>query len=555
MTDPNGPNQTGPHPYTSQEPNQGPYPNPPAPAAAAPQQYWQPAPAGSWQQTEQAPVYQQPYPAEHPAQPPSGAARTSTRRKVLTAAGAGVPVLGAAAYLASRLGSHPASVTAGGSGYEPGDYNPSSLPSAAGAVNGISTSMVQSMLSKANKALASKEPDGYVSLFTGTPAKQAPITFANLMKFDFSFAQFQLIDSVTRQFDTGDGASMQIDVAFTHQLSGVDAGQVAEWYRWTVTRDGSGSPVVSKVTGSPSISGSLKYTYYPMPWDSPTDIEVAKQGSTVVCAEAPHAASVKQFLSTIATAVADNRHEWASGGGSMAGVAPGALIMLGPADQLYYWFSGAANKAGYEAGLTTPVINPAWLPENTDAQYRFTAARIALNLDTEFFTVNAGSNSVRSLAKHEDTHNFMFTLETVAEDTIPLWVVEGLADFMASHDFPNAVQAYFRDDNIRAYAAGYQGNRWDGSIPNNDEVYSSNNLVGSASYGLATMIFYYVHSRWGMAGVVKLASANYRAAAASDGSQGRDDVGGAIQSALGVSQDELTSGWLGFLKAQLGVSA
>jgi hypothetical protein len=415
--------------------------------------------------------------------------------------------------------------------------------------------MVQSMLSKANKALAGKDQDGYVSLFTGAPATQAPITFANLLKFDFSFAQFQLIDSVTRQFDAGDGVSVQMDIAFVHQLRGVDAGQVAEWYRWTVTRDGAGNAVVSKVTGSPSISGSLKYTYYPMPWDSATDIEVAKQGSAVVCAEAPYAGSVRQFAGTIATAVADNRDEWSSGGGSMAGVAPGALFMLGPSDQLYFWFSGAANKAGYEAGLTTPVINPAWLPENTDAQFKFTASRIALNLDTEFFTVNQGSNSVRCLAKHEDTHNFMFTLETAEEDTIPLWVMEGLADFMASHDFPNAVQAYFRDDDIRAYAAGYQGNRWDGTIPNNDEVYSPTALVGSASYGLATMMFYYVHARWGMAGVVKLASANYRVAAASGGSQGRDNAAAAIQSALGVSQDELTSGWLGFLKAQLGVAA
>jgi hypothetical protein len=271
---------------------------PPPQYPAAPQQPWQYGPQPGFQQAQPMP------------QPPAPKSGRFNRRNALIAAATALPVLGSLGYRVSRLGG---SAQALGGGGVSGDDDPSTLPSAADAVNGISVAMVQSMLTQANQAIASGDPSGYVSLFTGAAARQAPATFKNMQKFDFGFAQFQLIDNVTRQFDAGDGASVNMDIAFVHQLKGTDAGKLAEWYRWTITKDGSGKPLVTKVTGSPSVNSFLKYTYYPMPWDSSTDIEVARQGSTVVCAEQPYASAVQQYLNTIATAVQDNRDEWSSG--------------------------------------------------------------------------------------------------------------------------------------------------------------------------------------------------------------------------------------------------
>lgn len=550
MTEPNQPYPPGP-PYA--DPGaQSPYPG----APAAGQQQWQappPAPPGPW--PGPAPQPQQYGPAPVGGQAPR-TDRSSTRRRLLTAAGAGIPVLAAGGYVVSRLGSTNTSsnTTGGGSGYDPGNYNPSTLPSAAGDLNGITTSTVTAMLAKANSALASRDQNAYTALFTGSAATQAARIFKNLGKFQFSFAEYQLIGAQTRQFDTGSTASVDMDIAFVHQVTDVDRDQVAEWYRWTIVKDGSGSPIVSKITGSPSINASAKFTYFPMPWDSSTDVKVIKRGRAVVCAEAPYASAVELWADTLAAAVQDNRDEWAAAGGP-GGIAPGALYMLGPGSQLYYWWAGNANAAGHEAGLTTGMVSPKWLADPGSTVLTIAGARISLNLDSQFFTKNRGSLSVRSLARHEDTHNMLFTLLTAEDDTVPLLIVEGYADYKATCDYTSAVQTYFRDDDIRSYAKGINTNgaKWGGGFPSKDEIYNGNATVSSGAYGLSAMLFYYIASLHGPAAAVKLLVANYEAASPDGIAQGKDNLGAAIQSALGISQTQLQAGWSDFLKQQLGV--
>jgi len=335
--------QYGPHP-----PQQPGSETPPGMRPGAPCNSGRAAPYGHGRQPprtpQQAPNAFVPPPV---AQQHQNATTWSTRRKMLAIGLGALPVIGLGAYAATAFASHTSNqASSGGGGFNPGNYNPSTLPSAAGAVNGVSVAAVQGMLAKATTALATGNQQDYVSLFSAAAAQQAPTTFQNMRKFGFSYAQFQLIGSSTRQFDAGDGVSVEMDIAFVHQVTDADRGKIAEWYRWTITKDGSGTPVVSKVTGSPSIDQSLKYTYYPMPWDSPTDIEVVKLGHAVVCAEKPYASAVQQYASTIAAAVEDNRDEWAAAGGP-DGIAPGAVYMLGPADQLYMWFDGSNNPAGH----------------------------------------------------------------------------------------------------------------------------------------------------------------------------------------------------------------
>lgn len=552
MTDPSGPYQNGPHPDWTPRPaesagvQQPGHPQPGWPAA--------PPPANPWTGS------QQPPPAPGTGLAPVGQARSATRRRVLTATGAAIPVLGAGAYFVSRLGSsgaaNPVVGGGGGGGFDPDNNNPSTLPSAAGDPNGISVSAVQSMLTKANQALKNKDQQAYTSLFTGTAATQAATLFKNLMKFEFAVAEYAFIGNSTRQFSTGSTATVGMDIAFTHQLADVDPGRVAEWYRWTLTKDGSGKPIITGLGGSPTVNASAKYVYYPHPWDSPHDIIVIKQGSAVMCAETEaDAAVMRKFTNDVAAAVQNNRDEWTAAGGSLKGVSPGALFMFTPAAQLYTWYSGESNMAGYEAGLTTPMISADWLADPDGTVESYSGARIALNIDTPYFTFNQGENSVRTLAKHEDAHALVFPLDSAIQTTIPLWIVEGFADYMATRDYSQPVQNYLENPTIRAYAAGENGRKWSGTFPTDAEVYSPDPTVMGGSYGLSAMVFYYVASTHGMPGVVKLLTADYQAPSPDGVIRGTDNVAAAIQSALGISQDELESGWVQFVKQQLGVSA
>lgn len=546
---------TEPYGHYRQNPHEQPQAQPAPPQAPAGN--YGGAPAGCSQPAAQpyppAP-YPQPYQQPGPPPGPAPAPRSSTRRRLLTTAGALLPVVGAGAYFVSRLGSNTASSTAtgGSGGYNPGDYNPSSLPSAAGDPNAVSVSAVQAMLATANKALAGRDQRGYTSLFTGPAAAQAATLFKNLGKFRFDFAEYQLIGDSTRQFSTGDSSTVGMDIAFTHQLTGVDPGKVAEWYRWTITKDGSGNPIITGLGGSPTVNASAKYVYYPHPWDSPHDLIVHYQGNAILCAEtASDAAIMMKYANEAAAAVANNLDDWKSGAGNLHGVSPGALFMHTSAADLYTWYSGKANLAGFEAGLTTPMISADYLADPTGRVMSYSGARIAINLQTSFFQDDQGEDSPYVLYKHEGFHALAFPLLSAVQSTIPLWEVEGAADFFATHGYANPVAGYLRVPDIRAYAKS----GWDGNFPTDGEVYSQVETVGNGSYGLSAMISYYVYDRFGMPGVCKLLTANYEAASPDGIAQGQDNVASAIQSALGISQNELHSGWRAFMAQKIGVSA
>jgi hypothetical protein len=524
------------------------------PPPGYPQPYTQTGPAG--------PIGPVHAPANGAGRPPT-AAGTSNRRRFLLGAAAGVPLLGALGFLVSRLGGSASNQAAGGGGggIDPGNYDPSSLPTAAANPNGISTSDVQALIANANKALKSRDEKSFVSAYAqGATATQAARMFSNIGKFDFDFLEYQLIGDGTREFGAGSDTTVGVDVALVHQISGVDVAHVAEWYRWELSKQGAGAPVViESVTGSPSLSmGGARYVYYPHPWDSSADITVIKQGSAILCAEnASDAAVMKAHAAEAVAAIQHNQDGWASGGGKRGQLAGALLMAASTRDKFYSWFSGAANSYGFEAGLTIPMITAEAMASGSPV-VAFGGARITLDITTSYFTVDKGGDSAFSIFGHEDAHKLTFPLLTAEQPTVPLWVVEGWADFMGTRTVAGGVKNYFRVADIKAYAAGQTttGAKWNGSLPTDDEIYSkADSMVGSASYGLAATAYYYIASIKGLPGAVAFLEANYQAAPANGGTgNGADNLASAFQSALGMDQGTFVAGWLAYIKQQIGVS-
>lgn len=565
-------------PYANQQQYPGgPYPQQPGPAAYGRPGYVTPAPGNGVAPDPgrsapyPAPNYPPPYPPPAPpyAQqfPPAGpgtgvqaaGAGGSNRRRFLFGAGIGVPVLGALGFLLTRLGGGGSNQAAGnGSGVDPNNYDPSSLPSAAQNPNAISTDDVQALIATANKALKNRDDATFVAAYApGAAAKQASRMFANIGKFDFDFLEYQLISKATRTFDSGSDSTLGVDVALVHQISGVDVTHVAEWYRWNLSRQGSGAPVViESVTGSPSLSmGGAKYVYYPHPWDSTADITVIKQGNAILCAEDSSDAEImRKHASEAVAAIQHNQDAWTSGGGK-SGLTAGALMMAAHTrDSFYKWFSGAANTYGNEAGLTIGMITAEALASGGGV-IAIGGSRITLDVTTQFFTVDQGGDSVVSILQHEDAHKLVDPLLTATD--VPKWVVEGFADYMATRTL-GGLKSYFRIPDVKSYAAGRtnSGKAWDGTLPTDDEVYdNSDATIESGSYGLSTIAYYYIESVKGLSGVVSFIQANYQAAAIDNGLQsGKDNLAAAFQSVLGMSQQTFVSGWLAFMKQQIGVS-
>ena len=478
------------------------------------------------------------------------------RRKLLIALGIGIPVatLGAVGVKVAMSSKANANNSADG-GVDPNNYNPSTLPTAAGA-GGISTTAVQTLISKLNRCFTNRDRGTFVSAFaSGATQTQAGIMFDNIGQLSFDFLQYQLIGQGGRQFTTGNGSDVAMDVALVHKLTGIDGENVAEWYRWTLTQSGTSAPIViSNVTGSPSINAEAKYVYYPSVWDATEHITVFKRNNVVVVgATAADAAKIQSFnvADSIETAVANNRNGWSQGSGK-TGVSPGVLaIGTSSRDAFYSWFSGRANQYGNEAGLTIAMITAASLADT--GPLAFGGSRITLDLTSDYFSNDSGEDDVQSLVQHEDAHNLVFPLMSASSTTIPLWVVEGFADFMASRTDSNPLQSYLRLVDVKNYIAGNnaEGEKWDGTFPSDANVYSSDLAISNGCYGLGALAYYYIQQEKGLAGAIAFLEANY-IAAANGTVNGSDNLDAACNSVLGYNSSTLNTNWQAFVHSTVG---
>ena len=490
--------------------------------------------------------YAQPGPYATPPEPPP---RRGVRRRGLLLGGLGV--LAAAGGVGAVAATRHSSAVASVGGSDPNAWDPGTLPGADAGGAGITTQDVRNVLDALNRALTAGNVDAYLAVHAASAAADARQRFENLQRIPFDQASYQLLGSGSRDFQTGPGAQQQIDIAFVHKITGVDVRPVAEWYRITLARAAAADPPrITAATGSPSANGTVKYVYYPAPWDAGAPITVVRRANVVLAAVgAKDAATAAKAADLAAAAVAENTALWKQGGGP-DGYAPG-IFALGTSDTGTFeqWWSGKANKKGSEAGLTIPLVDAASM-DNPDAPRRTVGgARIILDLTSDFFTGDSGEENRKTLIKHEAWHALVAPL--VTGDGAPLWVDEGGAEWAAKHAYSGAIR---NDPNlvaVRDLVAGRLGSTWDGaSLPRNDQVYATGEAT-NAGYGLSSLAFYYIAETFGLPALIAFAAANYKIPADPSGINGTDDLAAAVQKTLHVDLPAFQRGWAAFVHAHL----
>lgn len=458
--------------------------------------------------------------------------------------------------IGTALALHKSSNTGEGTDTGSNGWDPNTLPSAADASGGITASDVQTVLDAKNRALKTGDRDLFTAPHSGSGQAAAGLLFDNLREVPFTKAEYQLLGQGSRSFQSAVGARQDIDIAFVHQITGVDVRPVAEWYRWTLQRPAPSSPVViTAVTGTPSVNSSERYVYYPGPWDAGERITITRRPGVVLAAVGDHDAEIVKALADDAEhAVAENLALWKQGGGP-AGVSPG-IFALGTSnrDAFYSWWSGKANQHGFEAGLAIEVVDAVSM-DHPSGRRTVGGARIILDLTSSYFTGPSGQTNRKTLIKHEAWHALLYPLLTATFDSQPLWVVEGVADWAAKHDYPNSIAGDPNMQAARQLATGALGTAWDKhTLPTNAQVYAGSGAEMNAGYGLSTLAFHYIAATYGLAALVRFVVANYQVPADPSGINGADNLDAALRQSLGVDLTTFQNGWAGYVRTSLALA-
>ena len=481
---------------------------------------------------------------------PPAPPRRRVGRRAMLAGGAGL-LLAAGGGVLAAVRHDSGSSSAGDSA---GQWDPNTLPTAAGDPGAISAADIQALLDRKNRALKTSDRTAFTAPHAPATAAAAARLFDNLTRVPFDQAQYQLLGQGSRSFQSGTGTQLQVDVAFVHQVTGVDVRPVAEWYRWTLARSGPGQPVaITAVTGSPSVNQSEKWVYYPSIWDSPHPITVLRRPNVLLAAESDHDAAILASVADQAQqAVAENLQAWRAGGGP-PGVSPG-VFYLGTSnrDSFYDWFSGRANQHGHEAGLTIEVVDARSM-DQPDGLRTVGGARVVLDLTSGYFTTVRGENTPKTLLKHEGWHALLFPLLTASVDSLPLWAVEGSADWAAKHLYPDAIHQDPNLGDARALATGRLGTAWNDTLPSNAQVYASSAEEMSAGYGISTLIFHYIYGRFGLKRLIAFLVALYQVPADASGINAPSDVAAAITRIFGMDLPTFQHEATAYARAALGV--
>ncbi|MBT2395178.1 hypothetical protein [Streptomyces sp. ISL-100] len=261
----------------------------------------------------------------------------------------------------------------------------------------LSQEDIGTLLDGRTTALKSGDEDECLAPFAGKAKETQRKLFRNLRKVPFAEAKYKVI------LQTGDGTNeygsdvkLALDVAFVHQVEGVDVHPVSEWYRWTVERQSEAAePRITEVGGSPSACGSASAVYYPAPWDIYDDMYVKRQPHTVTIAAKKNAADASRFAPIIEQGAKTDLELWESKGPSVANTPKGFLVVLEPDRKTY---AKLYNSAGEDIG---------WDAERYGGEkdeLEFGGARIKMDASSGRFTSPSWQCDVADISRHEVAH-------------------------------------------------------------------------------------------------------------------------------------------------------
>ncbi|MGV9328776.1 hypothetical protein [Streptosporangium sandarakinum] len=524
------PSRWGDQPPSGQPPVPYGQPAQPGPPYGQPAPYGQPGGQAGPQWQGPAPWQpggQQPFAPQPGGQPPAPPAPRRRRTwlwvtlavlAVLVTVGAGIVV---GAVLSTGKGSDPLAE-------ETAPADPGSVA--------VTKQDIEALLKGHTAALNDGDLKAYTGIFDQKNAalvQQQTRLFNNLRKLPISQMSYQTLAQEGRAQDSfGRGVTFNLDVAFVHRFDGIDLRPVTEWYRWTVTRQKAGAPLlITKVGGAPApVSVGSKTVYYPGPWDIWSDVTVVRTPRTIILAP-PQLAAQARRASPIAEQAARTTLGWLAQNGAQGAAVPKRFVaaLVKGQDQLGNLFR---REKAHEAGVSIPM--PAW--QRSDG-VEIGATRVVMDTASSFFRTTGG---IGEIFRHEFTHSAMAGLDGGKGGFLGLdnWVVEGFAEYAANRGTP--VTANLRYDEGRAYLAGRLPQPFTGRIPDN----LSWDIKGmtSVNYLMGHLASRLIAERYGERKLVEFVTACYHDGKPED----------ALRKVLGVGEEQFQRQWADYVRGRLG---
>lgn len=337
--------------------------------------------------------------------------------------------------------------------------------------------------------------------------------FENLRLVPFQRAEFLwsgFSTAALQGHDTG-RLEFRITVDFVHQVTGVDSGATVETYYWQVVRDFMGGPLrVTAVTSSD-----------PGPWDI----------AELVKAERPHVILLVAAVDRAKAATWADRAEQAA--------KRDFELWKGPADipsRFLVFASADAQMFDAAYGGKVPTGTVAFCAPmfryKDQGPNLVAGSRITWDTDAKGMTA---ADAQTGVLRHEMGHALMGRFTGYRTMDIPLWVVEGFAEYL---EWVDLFGEYYVPD-ARDYV---RSRRFPGKLPADDDLYGEDPEANGINYHLSMTAVRYLVDKYGAAKMFTFVVAVYR-----DPTR----LEAALKEATGLSLATFESNWAQWVKSHV----
>ncbi|MEV8308890.1 hypothetical protein AB0P36_16440 [Streptomyces flavidovirens] len=417
-----------------------------------------------------------------------------------------------------------------------------SLPGAEGSGDNseqvLSQEDIATLLNGRTQALKSGDEDEYLAPFDGDAKEEQRKIFRNLRKVPFAESKYMVLKQTGGSDEYGSDVKLALDIAFVHQIKGVDVRPVSEWYRWTVERDSKeAEPRITGVGGSPSAFGLASAVYYPAPWDLYDDMYVKRQAHTVTIAAKKNAAAAGRYAPIVEQAAKTDVELWKSKAPSVPDIPEGFLVVIEPDRKTYTkLYNNGGRDVGWDAGQSVPMpaFNSGYGADKED-RLEYGGARIKMDASTERFTSSAWQRGVADISRHEIAHALVQPLDDGSygydeETSIRAWVVEGFAEYLA-----NRFDQGLGKDSVRRNVSGQD---FDGELPEQDFEASANSV--SMNYALSYLAVQFIADEGGEEAAFDFVVAHYKTPT---------EFEQQLQKAVGMGESEFEAAWAQYVRS------
>ncbi|MDI3388308.1 hypothetical protein QIS99_19170 [Streptomyces sp. B-S-A8] len=407
----------------------------------------------------------------------------------------------------------------------------------------VSDEEIASLLVGRTKALAGGDEEEYLAPFTGKAKDTQRKIFKNLRKLPLEEAKYKVIKQTGSGTDEygSDDVSVSLDIAFVHQIKGVDVRPVSEWYRWTISKEtADDEPRITEVGGSPSAYGTKSAVFYPAPWDVYDDMYVKRGQNSIIIGDKKNSASIGRYAPIVDRAAKSDLSLWKSKGPGTENTPNSFLVILEPDRKKYIeLYNASKDDVGYDAGQSVPM--PAF-NENfrggKDEKLDYGGARIKIDTSSTQFKGSAWKRGVAAVSRHEIAHALVqpldlgtYTAFGPGDNSVRTWVAEGFGEYFG-----------LRGD--REYAewsvkSGTEDLNFDGKLPDDD--FEMANSVG-ANYALSYLAIKFIADKAGEEAALGFVAAHY---------QKPKNIDQQLQNATGMGKQEFEAAWAEYVRSKL----